>query len=50
MPPSTRAFDDAEALLLSRLADVTLAKLSTDFHKRLVGRGKGHRLEIAHAK
>ena len=46
----TRAFDDAEALLLSRLADVTLAQLSTDFHKRLVGRGKGHRLEIAHAK
>ena len=45
----TRAFDDAEALLLSRLADVTLAQLSTDFHKRLVGR-KGHRLEIAHAK
>src|SRR5436190_14236524 len=45
-----RAFDDAEALLLSRLADVTLAKLSADFHKRLVGRGKGHRLEVAHAK
>jgi Rrf2 family protein len=44
------AFDDAEALLLSRLADVTLAKLSADFHKRLVGRGKGHRLEVAHAK
>ena len=32
------------------LADVTLAQLSTDFHKRLAGRGKGHRLEIAHAK
>ncbi|MBR1144293.1 Rrf2 family transcriptional regulator [Bradyrhizobium sp. AUGA SZCCT0431] len=46
----TRAFNDAEALLLSRLADVTLAKLSADFHKRLVGRGKGHRLEAAHAK
>ena len=46
----TRAFDDAEALLLSRLADVTLAQLSADFHKRLAGRGKGHRLEIAHAK
>jgi Rrf2 family protein len=44
------AFNDAEALLLSRLADVTLAKLSADFHKRLVGRGKGHRLEVAHAK
>jgi Rrf2 family protein len=45
-----QAFGDAEALLLSRLADVTLAKLSTDFHKRLVGRGKNHRLEAAHAK
>ena len=43
------AFDDAEALLLSRLGDVTLAKLSADFHKRLVDRRKGHRLEIAHA-
>jgi DNA-binding IscR family transcriptional regulator len=46
----TRAFDEAEALLLSRFADVTLAKLSADFHRRLVGRGKGHRLEVAHAK
>ncbi|CAN7251485.1 Rrf2 family transcriptional regulator [Bradyrhizobium sp. LjRoot220] len=46
----THAFDDAEALLLSRLADVTLAKLSADFHKRLVGRGNRHRLEVAHAK
>jgi DNA-binding IscR family transcriptional regulator len=44
-----QAFDDAEALLLSRLSDVTLAKLSADFHERLVGRGKGHRLEVAHA-
>jgi Rrf2 family protein len=46
----TRAFNDAEALLLSRLSDVTLAKLSADFHKRLVGCGKSHRLEVAHAK
>jgi Rrf2 family protein len=44
-----QAFDDAEALLLSRLADVTLAKLSADFHARLAGRGNGHRLEVAHA-
>lgn len=29
------AFDDAEALLLSRLGDVTLAALSADFHARL---------------
>jgi Rrf2 family protein len=45
-----QAFNDGEALLLSRLADVTLAKLSADFHKRLIGRGKAHRLEVAHAK
>jgi Rrf2 family protein len=46
----TQAFDEAEALLLSRLADVTLAQLSADFHRRLAGRGKSHRLEVAHAK
>lgn len=44
-----QAFDEAEALLLSRLADVTLAMLSADFHKRLTGRSNRHRLEIAHA-
>lgn len=44
-----QAFDDAEALLLSRLADVTLARLSADFRERLVDRGNGHRLEVAHA-
>ncbi len=44
-----KAFDDAEALLLARLADVTLARLSADFHERLVGRGNRHRLEVAHA-
>src|SRR5437899_10579014 len=31
-----QAFQDAEALLLSRLGQVTLAKLSADFHLRLV--------------
>lgn len=30
-----KSFEDAEALLLSRLGDVTLAMLSADFHKRL---------------
>ena len=45
-----QAFDDAEALLLSRLGEVTLAMLSADFHDRLVARGNGHRLEIAHAR
>jgi DNA-binding IscR family transcriptional regulator len=32
-------FRDAEALLLSRLGDVTLARLSADFHARLAKRG-----------
>jgi DNA-binding IscR family transcriptional regulator len=44
-----QAFDDAEALLLSRLGDVTLARLSADFHQRLVGRSNVHRLEVVHA-
>jgi DNA-binding IscR family transcriptional regulator len=33
------AFHDAEALLLSRFGEVTLARLSTDVHARLVTRG-----------
>lgn len=33
------AFRDAEALLLSRLGDVTLARLSADFHTCLAKRG-----------
>lgn len=45
----TVAFRDAEALLLSRLGEVTLAMLSTDFHRRLVTRGGPHELEKAHA-
>jgi DNA-binding IscR family transcriptional regulator len=43
------ALDEAEALLLSRLGDVTLAMLHADFHQRLAGRGNRHRLEAAHA-
>ena len=39
----------AEALLLSRLGDVTLAMLSADFQKRLGDRRNRHRLETAHA-
>ena len=35
-----RAYSDAEALLLSRLNDVTLAALSADFHARLAARPK----------
>jgi Rrf2 family protein len=44
-----QAFDDAEALLLSRLGTVTLALLSADFQKRLGDRRNRHRLETAHA-
>lgn len=33
------AFRDAEALLLARLGDVTLAALSKDFHDRMTARG-----------
>jgi Rrf2 family protein len=44
-----QAFEDAEALLLARLADVTLAMLSADFQKRLGDRRNRHRLEIVHA-
>jgi DNA-binding IscR family transcriptional regulator len=34
-----QTFHDAEALLLSRFGDVTLAMLSADLHARLVARG-----------
>jgi DNA-binding IscR family transcriptional regulator len=44
-----KAFHDAEALLLSRLGEVTLAMLKGDFHNRLVARGGPHHLENAHA-
>ena len=41
-------FRDAEALLLSRLGEVTLARLSADFHARLASRSRSRRTEIAH--
>jgi hypothetical protein len=44
-----QAFRDAEALLLSRLGEVTLATLRADFHKRFVARGGSHQLEKVHA-
>ncbi len=44
-----QAFDEAGALLLSRLGQVTLATLSRDFHDRLVARGGSHDLENVHA-
>jgi Rrf2 family protein len=43
------AFREAEALLLSRLGDVTLAALSADFHARLSARSGSFRTEIDHA-
>ena len=43
------AFRDAETLLLDRFAGVTLAKLSTDFHARMVASGKSVDLETQHA-
>lgn len=36
------SFQDAERLLLSRLAEVTLGRLSADFHARLAGRSASH--------
>lgn len=44
-----QAFQDAEALLLSRLGEVTLARLSADFHDRLATRGGVYDLENVHA-
>ena len=43
------AFRDAQALLLSRLGEVTLASLSNALRGRLPRRGKSHDLETAHA-
>lgn len=45
-----QAFDDAEAMLLARLGEVTLEKLSADFHSRLTARGGTHDLETVHAR
>ena len=44
-----QAFQDAEALLLGRFGEVTLAMLSADFHQRLLARGGTHDLEHHHA-
>jgi DNA-binding IscR family transcriptional regulator len=43
-----QAFADAEALLLARLGEVTLAGLSAGVHERLVARGGRHDLEASH--
>ncbi|QQP93279.1 Rrf2 family transcriptional regulator (plasmid) [Skermanella sp. TT6] len=42
-------FDEAEALLLRRFGEITLAALSADFHARLAGRGGSPTLESNHA-
>jgi len=44
-----QAFDEAEALLLSRFGEVTLAMLSADVHKGMKAAGRGkHRREMHH--
>jgi Rrf2 family protein len=43
------AFRDAEAMLLSRLGEVTLASLSNVLRGRVPRRGRPHDLETAHA-
>ena len=44
-----RTFEEAEALLLARLGDVTLAALSADFRARLAVRGGSREREHADA-
>ncbi|GGF47013.1 Rrf2 family transcriptional regulator [Youhaiella tibetensis] len=42
------AFQEAEALLLKRFGEVTLAMLAADFHQRYLERGSTHTLEDHH--
>lgn len=42
-------FDEAEALLLRRFGEISLAALSADFHTRLAERGGSLTLETNHA-
>lgn len=42
-------FTQAEALLMRRLGEVTLAELSADFHRRMLARGTHFDLEHSHA-
>lgn len=44
------ACHDAEARLRARLAEVTLAQLSADFHQRMATHRGPHRLESHHAE
>jgi Rrf2 family protein len=43
-----RSFQDAEAQLLARLGEVTLATLGADIRRRLAARKRSHRPEKAH--
>jgi DNA-binding IscR family transcriptional regulator len=43
-----QAFDEAEAMLLSRFGAVTLAQLSADFHARLTAHKRSCDLETVH--
>lgn len=43
------AFREAEALLLERFGEVTLARLSADFHARMVACGANAGLDAIHA-
>jgi DNA-binding IscR family transcriptional regulator len=44
-----QAFEDAEALLLARLGQVTLAMLSADLHERIIARGRSRHRKNIHA-
>jgi DNA-binding IscR family transcriptional regulator len=44
-----KSFQDAEALLLSRLGEVTLAALSADVCELVAARGGSHHPEMSHA-
>ncbi|MBX6330529.1 MAG: Rrf2 family transcriptional regulator [Gemmatimonadaceae bacterium] len=44
-----QAFDEAEALLLARFGEVTLARLHADVHGRLVVRSRRHQRRHTHA-
>lgn len=45
-----KAFHDAEALLLARMGDVSLAMLSADFHARMGGRDATTEVDDFHDK
>lgn len=44
------AFEDAEALLMARFGEVTLAALSRDFHEGMIKQGRGIDINAIHAQ